>query len=329
MQNTDRNVLNDLDEHGQSEDGLCQHNSSPTDEIVRRGQEALLRLRRGYEDWMAIAEALQAGRAESMRAAYTNEPKGKRYERAIGEWLLARSFHVIDKSARNHLLECLEHREAIEKWRTTLTEGERFRFNHPDTVLRRWKAATDVPDPNKSSNPSPTAKLKAEVVRLEEDNHRMRKEIGRGGGDLWSANDAADDIATVMVAKLSKDKAQCVARAILKLIKQKSASPAKPPKSAKHLTNEEVEVLFKNYRKLKLPELETCILSIRQASAHRHISLSDHQWRTVRSRSFCGDETKIAAACDEIVALGAEPTSSASRRPETASSTSSTARSAF
>jgi hypothetical protein len=118
-------------ENGQPDDGLCQHNPSPTSEIVRRGKEAMERRRRGFEDWMAIAEALQVGRSECMRAAQTNEPKGKRYEKIMGEWLVAHSFHVIGRGARNRLLECLQRRAAIEKWRATLTEGERLRFNHP------------------------------------------------------------------------------------------------------------------------------------------------------------------------------------------------------
>jgi hypothetical protein len=96
----------------------------------------------------------------------------------MAEWLRARSFHLIDKGTRNRLLDCLKHRAEIEKWRATLTDGERFRFNHPDAVLRKWKTKTVVPDPNAPpKKPSPMAKLKAEVVRLEEDNHRMRREI--------------------------------------------------------------------------------------------------------------------------------------------------------
>jgi hypothetical protein len=75
-----------------------------------------------------------------MRAAHTNEPKGKHYERAVAEWLKAHSFDEINKGTRARLLECLQHRKQIETWRTLLTKPERFRFNHPDTVLRKWKA---------------------------------------------------------------------------------------------------------------------------------------------------------------------------------------------
>ena len=49
---------NPLNEDGQPNHGLGQPNPSPTEQIVRRGQEALQRLRRCFDDWMHIAEAL-------------------------------------------------------------------------------------------------------------------------------------------------------------------------------------------------------------------------------------------------------------------------------
>jgi hypothetical protein len=210
---------------GQLDDELSQHNPSPTAEIIRRGKEAMERQRRGLDDWMDIAEALQVGRIESMRAAQTNEPKGKRYEKIMGEWLVAHSFHIIDKGTRTRLLECLQHRAAIEKWRAILTEGERFRLNHPDTVLRKWKAATVIPDPNSPPKTSAFAELKAANVELQEKLYRAERELSLGGGDLWTPEDAPEDIATVMLVKLSPSKAERVARAILKKVKDKRAPP--------------------------------------------------------------------------------------------------------
>jgi hypothetical protein len=56
--------------------------------------------------------------------------------------------------------------------------------------------------------------------------HRAEQELARGGGDLWDKNDRAEDIAHVMVAKLSNSKAEQVARAILAKIKgQKRRRP--------------------------------------------------------------------------------------------------------
>jgi hypothetical protein len=219
------------EEIGQQEGavGLSQHNPSPIAEIVRRGQQAMERKRRDYDDWLLIAEALQVGRAEVMRAAHTNEPKGKRYEKGMAEWLRAHSFDEIDKGTRERLLECLQHGKEIEIWRARLTKTERFRFNHPDTILRKWKAATGVPDPNAPRKPSPVSKLKVSIAQLQEDNFRMRREIEHAGGDLWTPEDAAEDIATVMLAKLSPTKAERIARTILQRLKK--PAPCKPAAS--------------------------------------------------------------------------------------------------
>ena len=204
--------------HTVVDDGLSQHNSSAVSEIVRLGQEAMARKRRAWDDWLAIATALQVGRTDIMRELHTNEPHGRRFEKAMGEWLLAYGFKEIDKGTRSRLLECLKHKVEIEAWRSRLTAAEQFTFGHPDTVLRKWKASTVVPDPSAPPRVSPVQKLKDSVVALHEENDRMRREIERGGGDLWSAEDRAQDIAMVILSKLTKRKAETVARAILKAV---------------------------------------------------------------------------------------------------------------
>jgi hypothetical protein len=225
MREIDEQSNNLPGENGRPDDELCQHNPSTDDEIVRRGKEAMGRQRRGFEDWMAIAEALAVGRDQAMQAACTNEPRGKRYEKEMAEWLSAHSFHLIDKSARNRLLECLKHRDEIEKCRARLTEGERFRFNHPDTVLRKWKAAMVGPDPNVAPKTSAIAKLKAANVKLQEKLSHAERELSLGGGDLWAPEAAPEEIAAAMLVKLSPTKAKHVARAILKKLKDKRAPP--------------------------------------------------------------------------------------------------------
>ncbi len=193
---------------------------NPCQEIVCRGQAAIARQRRAFEDWLDIAEALLVGRTVVMRATHTNTPTGARFEKAMAEWLIANSFREIDKAARCRLLECLQHRAEIEVWRSRLTDSERFRFNHPNTVWRKWRAATSVPVSNTEIKLSAVAKFKARVAFLEEENHRMRRDIERGGGDLWTRDDRAQDIAQVILATLSKTKAKDVAHAILRELKK-------------------------------------------------------------------------------------------------------------
>ena len=47
----------------------------------------------------------------------------------------------------------------------------------------------------------------------------MKREIERGGGDLWSKDDRPRDIAKVILGKLTKAKAQKVAEEILMALK--------------------------------------------------------------------------------------------------------------
>jgi hypothetical protein len=56
---------------------------------------------------------------------------------------------------------------------------------------------------------------------------RAEREISTGGGDLWAPDDTPEDIATVMVMKLSLNKAERVARAILKKLNNKKTAPPK------------------------------------------------------------------------------------------------------
>jgi hypothetical protein len=204
-------------------DGLNCVNPSIS-ETVRIGQEAMARQRRRWPDWMAIAEALQVGRVEVMHDVHTNQPTGRRYEKAMAEWLVANGFKEIDKGVRSRLLECLQHRTEIDRWLSLLTDSERFRFNHPNAVLKRWKASTVVPDPNATPKPSPYAQLKDAHAQLIEEHHRLQHKIEAADGDLWRPADTPADIAHVMVATLSATKAERVARAILKEVKERKVS---------------------------------------------------------------------------------------------------------
>jgi hypothetical protein len=199
--------------------GFSQLNPSPVPEVLRLGQEAMERKRRGWEDWLAIAKTLEAGRAEVIRSLHTNQPHGRRFETAMGEWLAANRFKEINKATRSQLLDCLNHKIEIEKWRSRLTEADRFKFNHPDTVLRKWKAATVVSDPNAPRKVSPTQKIKDALAAAIAERDRYKREYERGGGDLWAPEDRPADIADVVVRKLTKHKAEKVAREILKAVR--------------------------------------------------------------------------------------------------------------
>jgi len=193
------------------------------DEPVRIGREAWLRLTNNqtFSDWLLVGDALLVGRTEAMRTAHTNTPEGSRYNREYSAWLKANKFDGIDKSTRSRLLECLAHRPKIEAWLATLTTGERLKLNHPAVILRRWKR-TVVKKPDDTAPPklSSAAKLKESIVALEEENARMKREIERGGGDLWTPQDTPKDIARVIFQKISRSKARDVARELNRLARE-------------------------------------------------------------------------------------------------------------
>lgn len=204
-------------------DGSGCHDPSIS-ETVRMGREAMARKRRGWADWIAIGQAVLIGRAAVMRDTNTNKPVGRRYERAMADWLVANGFKEIDKRVRSRLLECLQHRDEIDQWLSGLTEGERFRFNHPDTVLRKWKRSNVVADTKAAPRPpSAVAKLKEANVDLQERLHRAEREIAGRGGDLWSPHDTPDSIAKVMVEHLPRSKAERVAQQMLQMLKDQKA----------------------------------------------------------------------------------------------------------
>ena len=86
-------------------------------------------------------------------------------------WQLARPHHFdnIDKGDRSRLIEVIDNLPAIEAWRATLTQTACLRLNHPSSILRKWKAATEV------NEPQPT--LRDIVADLSEDNAKLKREV--------------------------------------------------------------------------------------------------------------------------------------------------------
>jgi len=95
-----------------------------------------------------------------------------------------------------------------------LTDSERFRLNHPDSVLRKWR----VPDPTKGRK-SAVGKLKESVASLEEQNHQLRRDLERGRA-AWEPHGSAEEIARVLVNTLSPINARRVALATIDLLDQ-------------------------------------------------------------------------------------------------------------
>jgi hypothetical protein len=187
---------------------------------IRRGQEAWNRLRGDstWADWIDVGRAHVLGRAAAMRDAHTNKPKGRGYNAAFAAWAKKFGFADLDKGDCSRLFDVMDHLDEINAWLQKLPQNERMRLSHPSSIWRRWKAATTEQTSEKKT--SPVQKLKDSLINLQEENDRIKREIERGGGDLWSSDDRPQDIAWVILGKLSKTKAEKVAREILKALKE-------------------------------------------------------------------------------------------------------------
>jgi hypothetical protein len=145
------------------------------DRVSRLGSEAWKRLKKckDYNDWLKVGEALLVGREWAMDQAQTNKPEGKGYNLCFSEYLQRYRLDDMDKGDRSRLFQMMDALPQIEEWRRTLTLTERLKLNHPNAVLRKFKAAFEVPDPSKAAKPS----LRDSVAQLSDENTQLKDHI--------------------------------------------------------------------------------------------------------------------------------------------------------
>lgn len=116
-------------------------------QYIKEAQEALQRIETGqtWKDWETIGKGLEAIRNQAMLEARTNSPVGRTYCGIFKRLLAEGRLGTIDSGTRCRLLEAMAHREQINVWLAMLPLAERLKVNHPDTILKKWKAATTVP----------------------------------------------------------------------------------------------------------------------------------------------------------------------------------------
>jgi hypothetical protein len=200
-----------------------------TQTVVTRGREAWRSLKNDetWEKWVAIGEAIEAGKTAVMLVLHTNQPKGRAWSQTFGQWLAENEFDQIDKGVRSRLQDCLDHKPEIEAWRKTLGLTQRLQLNHPNAVLRRWQASRQTsPKGGNGGRPG----LREEVTRLQSELDAAHREIGRlqrgyDEGNDWDWQDTPEEIAEAML-RSHPAKAKRVGAAIL----AKSKSTAKKPR---------------------------------------------------------------------------------------------------
>jgi hypothetical protein len=172
------------------------------DRVCRQGAEAWRRLKRdkNWGDWVKVGDALLVGREWAMDQAGTNQPQGKGYNMAFGEWMQRYKLDDMDKGDRSRLFMVMDNLGQIEEWRRTLTLTERLKLNHPNAILRKWKAHME-PERKPDGPPKPT--LRDSVANLSEENASLKAHIA----ELEAARAAGKpDLATALAVLVDEAK---------------------------------------------------------------------------------------------------------------------------
>ena len=208
--------------HLRGADELDQSSSKsevPEHAVIREGREAWHRVCTSWSDWKKVGAAFVIGGATAMRDAHTNVPKGRAYNAALRAWQNKHGFEGLDDTGdQTRLFRCMEHLAEIEPW-LAKPENKKLRLNHPSAIWRRWQASLKPPVSDDEKKPSHVQKLNNSIAALQEENDRMRREIERGGGDLWTVDDTSKDIAHIMIKKLGMTKFENVMRDGREIIK--------------------------------------------------------------------------------------------------------------
>jgi hypothetical protein len=146
--------------------------------------------RSNYEDWLKLAIGLCNARDHIINITGANSDQDTRYQRAFAQWCEKRQWAAKwsgknKKSFRSACYWLIENREQVEKWRVTLDESERMRWNNPETVKKRFLNAHPAKPVRAGDAPpveTPMQRLRRENDSLKSENEAMK----RNGGSLFT-----------------------------------------------------------------------------------------------------------------------------------------------
>jgi hypothetical protein len=113
--------------------------------VIRAGRDAweAINKAQSFDGWKAIGAALSVGKRHALKVSGANAAWGRNYSREFNLWVRQHGFERMPAATRSVAVELHENAEAITAWRDTLPERQRKRLVHPLSVTRRWKAATE------------------------------------------------------------------------------------------------------------------------------------------------------------------------------------------
>jgi hypothetical protein len=92
-----------------------------------------------YRYWLQVGRGFAAGRAHALRMAQMYDERAQGYRTEFSRWLTSYPyFQEISVPTRDDLFWLVDNRDAIERWRKTLSKADRLSLNHPSVIRRRY-----------------------------------------------------------------------------------------------------------------------------------------------------------------------------------------------
>jgi hypothetical protein len=203
---------------------VCQFNSDldPSQDerrILEDARDALISLKRTFEQWRTMGRGLQLLREKADCIGRRNTFDDLREQAGLGEK------QGLKRSVASKLLRVMSELDAVEKWRATLTAQQKLEWSSPSAILKHCPCFNRLTAAAGEPKTSPYAKLQQAHVAVLEENDRLKRRSEEGSlFDL--KNDTVEIIADTIVGNVSPGRAEKIARAILKAIKTRSQKPA-------------------------------------------------------------------------------------------------------
>jgi hypothetical protein len=116
--------------------------------IIKLGLDAWEEVTRAnsFESWKKIGAALLVGKKRALAITRANAPWGQRYCSEFNRWASEHGFDRMPSPTRSVAITLAEHEAEITAWRNGLPEKQRRRLINPQSVVKRWRAATQPRD---------------------------------------------------------------------------------------------------------------------------------------------------------------------------------------
>ena len=175
--------------------------STAEDTQLDAAREVWSGLKRTFQSWMVLGRGVRIIRQRADQIGGR-----KTFQRLMAEQGFQmdgpKAQRQFNKVTATRLLQVMAREPEVIEWHESLSPADQIAWASPDAVLNHCPIFAKPKDPDTSL--SPFEKLKQVNLDLQERLHRAEEEIKRGGGDLWTKDDRPEDIANIMMSKLSR-----------------------------------------------------------------------------------------------------------------------------